>query len=71
MKRGLARCPTCGRRAVAPAVRAVSTHVGRREILVPGVAIEECSSCGERLYDLAALRTLATARAQRRRPHVA
>jgi YgiT-type zinc finger domain-containing protein len=71
MKRGLATCPTCGRRSVQPVIRTVTTHVSGRAVQVPGVALEECSSCGERLYDLAALHQLAAARTQRRRPHVA
>jgi YgiT-type zinc finger domain-containing protein len=67
----LARCPTCGRHSIQPKVATVITHVGRREVQVPDVALEECTACGERLYDLAAMRTLAAARAHRRRPRVA
>ena len=64
-------CPTCGRLAMLPAVRAISTHAGDRKVRVAGVRLEECTSCGERLYDLAALRRLAAARTGTRRGHAA
>lgn len=71
MKHGSAKCPTCGRRSMQPAVRTVITYVGSRQIKVAGVSLEECTACGERLYDLAALRKLAAARAKPRRPRAA
>jgi YgiT-type zinc finger domain-containing protein len=65
------RCPTCGRLALRPKERTVSTRVGKREVKVPDIPVEECSICGERLYDLAALRRIAAARAHASRGHAA
>jgi YgiT-type zinc finger domain-containing protein len=61
------RCPTCGQRALHRVLREVTTRAGRRTIKVGGVEVEECAQCGERLYDLAALRQIAAARKGRRR----
>ena len=61
------RCPTCGRSAVHAAVRDVTTRRSGRPIVVKAVAIEECAHCGERLFDLAALRKLEEARRNRSR----
>jgi YgiT-type zinc finger domain-containing protein len=51
-------------------VRDVSTRAGRRAVVAKGVEVEECPRCGERLYDLAALRAVRESRraAKRRRP---
>jgi YgiT-type zinc finger domain-containing protein len=35
--------------------RVVRTKVGRLELVVRGVELDECPVCGERLYDLAVL----------------
>lgn len=56
------RCPSCGRRTMDHVTRAIQTKVGRRSISVPDVNVEECASCGERLYDLAALQMIRRAR---------
>ena len=66
MKRPASRCPTCGRAAMRRVIRDVTTRRAARSIVVNAVEIEECAHCGERLYDLAALRRLQDAR--RRRP---
>ncbi len=59
----LPACPTCGRRALRRQSCDVRTRVGRKILVVRGVEAEVCSACGERLYDLAALRQLRRARA--------
>jgi len=69
-KGSAAKCPTCGRRTLRPAVRTVLTRRGSRKITVPDVPVEECSACGERTYDLSALRKIAAARSSARRRHV-
>lgn len=70
MKTPTSRCPTCGRAAMRHVTRDVATHRAGRVVLVKGVEVEECGHCGERLYDLVALRRLAEARRShpRRRP---
>ena len=64
-------CPTCGRTTVCRVRRTVRVKVGRREIAVRQVEVEECSSCGERMYDLAALARIREARERARRTHAA
>ena len=49
------RCPTCGHAALKHVSRTVATKVGKRSISVPNVAVDECSHCSKRLYDMAAL----------------
>jgi YgiT-type zinc finger domain-containing protein len=61
------RCPTCGARAMRPTERDVEVRVGKRVVVVRGVSIEECSACGERLYDLAALHRIGDAKRAARR----
>jgi YgiT-type zinc finger domain-containing protein len=56
------RCPSCGGLSVRRVRRNVRTKVGDEEITVRQVVIEECYDCGERLYDLDALRALRAAR---------
>ena len=70
-KRSAVRCPTCGRLTLRPAVRTVLTRRGSRKFPVPDVRGEDCSACGERRYDLSALRKIAAARSSARRRHVA
>jgi YgiT-type zinc finger domain-containing protein len=65
MSRTSIRCPTCGAAGMARVVRDVKTLRGRRPVIVKGVEVEECRRCGERLYDLTALRKLAAARSRR------
>jgi YgiT-type zinc finger domain-containing protein len=47
--------------------RTIVTTVGRKKVSVPDVSVEECSHCGERLYDLAALALIRRARTAARR----
>jgi YgiT-type zinc finger domain-containing protein len=61
------RCPSCGKLAMKLVSRTIRTKVGRRSISVPDVEIEECANCGERLYDLGALRIIRRARQPARR----
>jgi YgiT-type zinc finger domain-containing protein len=70
MRKSASRCPTCGKAAMKPVARDVTTQRGGKSVVVKNVAVEECSQCGERLYDLAALRRLAEASRtrSRRRP---
>ncbi len=70
-RRSAARCPTCSRLTLRPAVRTVLTRQGSRKITVPDVPVEECRACGERTYDLSALRKIAAARSPARRGRVA
>lgn len=56
------RCPTCGRPGLRRVRRDVATGVGKRAVTVRGVELDECQHCGERLYDLPALRQLREAR---------
>ncbi len=65
--RSRTRCPTCGHAAMERVSRTVTTKAGRRTISVPDVEVEECSHCGERLYDLPALATIRRARETARR----
>jgi YgiT-type zinc finger domain-containing protein len=51
--------------------RDVEIAVGHKRVVVRRVAAEECPICGERLYDLAALRRIREARQKRRRGHAA
>jgi YgiT-type zinc finger domain-containing protein len=60
-------CPTCGHPSMKHVVRSVLTKLGRRRISVPGIRVEECSKCGELLYDLAALAAIRQARRAARR----
>jgi YgiT-type zinc finger domain-containing protein len=65
------RCPTCGRPGVRRVTRDVATRIGATELVVRGVEVDECPSCGERLYDLAALRRIRAARRPPRRSRAA
>ena len=59
MSKGGIRCPTCGAPGMCRVLRPITTRRGRRSIIVKGVEVDECDKCGERLYDLIALRRLA------------
>jgi YgiT-type zinc finger domain-containing protein len=61
------RCPTCGKLGMKRVLRTIQTSLGRRRISVPGIEVEECTNCGERLYDLNALRLIKRAREPSRR----
>ena len=61
------RGPTCGQSAMRPVLRTIVTRLGQRRISVPHVKVEECTRCGERLYDLGALAALRQARQTARR----
>ena len=65
------RCPTCGRAAMVRRTRDVEARAGRKVIVVRGIEVEECSRCGERLYDLTALRRIREARQKGRRGRAA
>ncbi|MBI5478298.1 MAG: YgiT-type zinc finger protein [Deltaproteobacteria bacterium] len=64
-------CPTCGRSGMQRVSRNVTTRVGAAQLVVRDVEVEECPHCGERLYDLAALRRIRAARRPPRRSHAA
>jgi YgiT-type zinc finger domain-containing protein len=55
-------CPTCGAARMERVTQTVQTKVGRRKVTVPDVELDQCPRCGERLYDLAALRRIRAAR---------
>ena len=65
------QCPSCGRKAMRRVTRDVTTRIGGRAITVAGVELQECSGCGERLYDLPALHQVNDARKAARRKRVA
>jgi YgiT-type zinc finger domain-containing protein len=67
----VARCPTCGRKSMRHVVRDVATRIGTRLVTVCGIRIEECSACGERLYDLEALTQIREDRKSIKRKRVA
>jgi YgiT-type zinc finger domain-containing protein len=52
-------------------VGSVETTVRGKRLLVPNIELEECPHCGERLYDLAALRKIRAARRPPRRKRAA
>jgi YgiT-type zinc finger domain-containing protein len=60
------RCVTCGHRTMRRVVRDVVTHSGKRRTVVSNIEIDECSHCGERLYDLEALKQIRAKRTARR-----
>ena len=69
-KRGI-RCPSCGAPGMRRVKCAVTTQRGRRSTVVKDVEVDECARCGERLYDLVALRRLAEKRPRSARPPAA
>lgn len=62
MKRTGLLCPTCHKATMVRVTRDVRSRHGRRVLLVTDVDVDECPRCGERLYDLAALRRIRDAR---------
>jgi YgiT-type zinc finger domain-containing protein len=53
-------CPTCGSAKIRRVRKTVTrTHAGRPYV-VPDLAFWECSACGERVYDRAAIRQIET-----------
>jgi len=68
---GAIQCPTCGARAMRRVERDVTVRAGKRTIVVHAIAIEECSKCGERMYDLAAFRRIEDAKRNTRRRRAA
>jgi YgiT-type zinc finger domain-containing protein len=65
------RCPTCGHRPMTRVVRDVETKSEGVAVVVRKVQVDECPKCGERLYDLEALRRVREAREKRGRPTAA
>lgn len=65
------RCPTCGHAGMVQVERDIATRAGRKTVTVRGVSVEECPRCGERLYNLAALRRLRAVRTGRGRTRAA
>ena len=55
-------CPTCGEARMEQVMQTVQSKVGRRKVIVPDVEFDLCPRCGERLYDLVALRQIRAAR---------
>ena len=55
-------CPTCGEARMQRVSQNVQTKAGRRKVTVPDVELDLCPKCGERLYDLLALRKIRAAR---------
>jgi YgiT-type zinc finger domain-containing protein len=64
-------CPTCGRKAMRRVTRDITTRIGKREVIAEGISIDECGQCGERLFDLAALDQIRSARNASRKKRVA
>lgn len=65
------RCPKCGRLGMTRVVRSIEATAGRKRVVVPDVEVEECGFCGERLYDLSALRKIRAVRGPARRRRAA
>lgn len=51
--------------------RDVTARAGKRTVIVRAVEVEECVKCGERLFDLAALRRIADEKRNARRRRAA
>ena len=70
-KSGGITCPTCGLGVMRKVLRSVTTRAGHIEIVIPRIQVEECARCGERMYDIDALRRIRITRESRRRHHAA
>lgn len=51
-------CPSCGSKDVREVTRNLSGTVRRRRYVVRDLRFLECASCGERVYDPAAMRRI-------------
>ena len=62
----LSKCPTCGRRKLKLVRSDYSTRVQGRAVVVPDLERQECSNCGEVLFDCAAMERLDALRTRKR-----
>jgi len=51
-------CPTCGSNKIRLVVKDVIRKYKGQTYTVPGVELYECSNCGEKVYDQAAIRKI-------------
>ena len=51
---GIRRCPTCGSRRIRRQTVTVKATVRGKTATVPGLELEVCPECGEKLFDLEA-----------------
>ncbi|MBM4018169.1 MAG: YgiT-type zinc finger protein [Planctomycetes bacterium] len=61
----LTRCPTCGGRNLRLLRSALKTKVEGRVATVPAVERQQCSDCGEVVFDCAAMERLESYRRKR------
>jgi YgiT-type zinc finger domain-containing protein len=54
----ITECPTCGSKRIRRVVRTIKGVRGGRAYSVPGVAVDACPTCGEILFDHAAMQKI-------------
>jgi YgiT-type zinc finger domain-containing protein len=52
------RCPTCGSRRIRRQTVTITVTVRGKKAEVPGLDLEICPDCGEKLFDLEASRRM-------------
>jgi YgiT-type zinc finger domain-containing protein len=52
------RCPTCGSRRIRRQIMTIKATVRGKTATVPGLELEVCPDCGEKLFDLEASRRM-------------
>lgn len=65
MKPVLSKCPTCGSNKIQVIRSDYATKVQGREVVVPDLERQECSDCGEVLFDCAAMERLESLRTEK------
>ena len=55
-------CPTCGQKTLRRHKRDIRGTYKGRPYVARNVEVEDCSNCGERLFDLEAMRKIESAR---------
>lgn len=51
-------CPTCGNDKIQVAVKDITRKYQGQTYIVPAVELYECSNCGEKVYDRAAIQKI-------------
>jgi YgiT-type zinc finger domain-containing protein len=69
----ITKCPICASKRIPRVRKDIKGTFHGKPYIARGVEFEECSNCGERLFDLTAMAKLEAARheSQRRRKRVA
>ena len=52
------QCPACGSRRIRRQIMTIKTTVRGKAATVPGLELEVCQNCGEKLFDLEASRRM-------------